>query len=104
MSIVKHIIHTIDKESIAYRYVPDKDQFNMGTIGLGGYSRSIHLFRRIGEDVFGKGKFRSPQMTAANKCWLQFRGTYTEYCDAIKKFEDSNMIVQSVKSFGNLTR
>lgn len=101
----KYIIHTLERQQIAMKFVPDDNQnWDMGTVGLGGFSRNMFLYRRLAEEAFGKQKLRAPVFVQRNKCWVTFRAKYSEFCEAIHKLEEAHMVLQAVRGFGTLVR
>ena len=101
---VKYVIHTLERERLAFKYVPDECDFNNGTVFLGGYSRCTYLMKKLAEEIFGVQRPRQPQFTQFNKCWISFRARYSEFCEATEKLEAVNMVLEPVRGFGNIVR
>lgn len=101
---VKYIIYTLEGERLAYRYQPDRDDYQSGTVSFGGYTRCVHLMRKLAVEIYGIQKPRQPQLVQVNKCWLSFRSRYSEFCDSIQKLEAAHMILEHVRGFGNIVR
>lgn len=104
MTTIKYIIHTLEKDSVALRYVPDEGDNSNGNIEFGGYARDLQLMKILASEAFGKTRFHTPAMTKRNKCWLSFRGTSSEFTAGLKSLEKRNMILEPVRGFGNLVR
>lgn len=102
--VQKYVVQTLEGEQMAYRYVPDADDGERGTIGVGGYLRDLHVKRRILQDVFGRQRVGSPRLTQANKGWLNIRGRRSDFERGVKMMEDAHMVLTPVTRFGRLVR
>jgi len=100
----KYLVQTLEGEQIAYRFRPDKDEPNRGTIGFGGYLRDLHVKRRIIQDIFGRQRVGAPKRTARNKGWVSIRGTVWEFERGMKVMDEAHMVLVPVKRFGRLVR